>query len=241
MPEGEIERLLMEENREGALEVYANLVEIFGKESVYLSAQKENPRLFTKIETFSAEENVPVVATKNVQYIEPKDAQAKEVLTAIRDNRTVDWTTLPLAGPNYFTSQEEMERDWQTEFEKRACLETGELADRCHVEIALDQHLLPRFPLNEGQNASDVLRQTAFAGLKERNLLGAEYQERLEYELKVITEMGFADYFLIVWDVIRYSREAGILTGPGRALRRVACFLCTQNYGCRPNSLQFAI
>ncbi|MBC8923851.1 hypothetical protein IAI17_39350, partial [Escherichia coli] len=78
-----------------------------------------------KIETFSAEENVPVVATKNVQYIEPKDAQAKEVLTAIRDNRTVDWTTLPLAGPNYFTSQEDMERDWQTEFEKRACLETG--------------------------------------------------------------------------------------------------------------------
>lgn len=60
------------------------------------------------------------------------------------------------------------------------------------------------------------MRQTAFAGLKERNLLGMEYQERLEYELKVITEMGFADYFLIVWDVIRYSREAGVLTGPGR-------------------------
>ncbi|MBC1970403.1 DNA polymerase III subunit alpha [Listeria marthii] len=213
---GEVERLLMEENRDGALEAYGNLVEIFGKESVYLSAQKENPRLFAKIEAFSAEENVAVVATKNVQYMEPKDAQAKEVLTAIRDNRTVDWTTLPLAGPNYFTSQDEMERDWQTDFEKRACLETEKLAERCHVEIALDQHLLPRFPLEEAQNASEVLRQTAYAGLKERDLLAEEYQARLDYELKVITEMGFADYFLIVWDVIRYSREAGILTGPGR-------------------------
>lgn len=213
---GEVERLLMEDNQDGALEAYENLVTIFGKDSVYLSVQKENPRLFAKIETFCAEEKVRAVATKDVQYIEPKDAQAREVLTAIRDNRTVDWTTLPLAGSNYFTSQDEMERVWQTDFEKKACEETGKLADRCQVEIALDQHLLPRFPIADNQKASDVLQQTAYAGLKERGLMRAEYQERLDYELKVITEMGFADYFLIVWDVIRYSREAGILTGPGR-------------------------
>lgn len=106
---------------------------------------------------------------------------------------------------------------YTSEFERKALAESGEIAARCHAEIDMHQQLLPRFPLPKGEEAATVLRETAYRGLKARGLdEQPEYQERLSYELNVITEMGFADYFLIVWDVMKYAREHDILTGPGR-------------------------
>ncbi|WP_239254952.1 DNA polymerase III subunit alpha [Listeria ilorinensis] len=213
---GEIERLLHEENQDGARQVAEAFQQMFGGTAFYLSLEKRNTRYSELITTFAETNGYPVIASKNVRYLKPTDVKAYRVLTAIRDNETIDWTNLETSGPAYFAAPEEVEELFQSPFEKEALAENGRIAARCQAEITLHQHLLPRYPLPVGEQATQVLKQTAYEGLKLRGLDQREYIERLDYELDVIARMGFADYFLIVWDVMRYAREASILTGPGR-------------------------
>ncbi|WP_099221294.1 DNA polymerase III subunit alpha [Listeria costaricensis] len=213
---GEIERLLHEENQDGARQVAETFQKMFGGTAFYLSLEKRNTRYSEMITTFAEANGYPAIASKNVRYLKPTDVKAYRVLTAIRDNETIDWTNLETSGPAYFASPEEVEELFQSPFEKEALAENGRIAARCQAEIALHQHLLPRYPLPPEEAAVQVLKQTAYEGLKLRGLDQREYIERLDYELDVIAKMGFADYFLIVWDVMRYARKASILTGPGR-------------------------
>ena len=94
---------------------------------------------------------------------------------------------------------------------------TLEVAERCNVEIELDRILLPKFDVPEGRDAFDYLVEQCEKGLQKRyDKVTAELQERLKYELKTIKEMGFTDYFLIVWDFIRFAKQNGVSVGPGR-------------------------
>lgn len=214
---GEIEQLLLEGKEESADEVARYYTELVGAEYFYLTLQKEHSTLAKLIQNFAETRNLPITVTKDVRYILPRDVQAKEVLAAIRDNTTVDWESLELVGSAYFASEAEMETLYTTDFERKALFESGKIAARCQVEIKMNQHLLPRFPLQAGERATDALAKVAVQGLKERGLDGqSDYEERLSYELRIINDMGFADYFLIVWDVMKYAREHDILTGPGR-------------------------
>lgn len=214
---GEVEHLLMDSSPESAAEVTAYWQSIFSQDSFFLSIQAENPRLKEAVQNFSSAQEIDVVLTKDVQYLEAGDVRAQEVLMAIRDNRTVDYEKLPLAGPNFLASADEMAASLTTDFEQQAYEQTAKIAARCQVVIPMGLQLLPRFPLRSGSNASAELEKLALAGLQERNVArDKRYLDRLHYELDVITKMGFQDYFLIVWDVMRFAREVGILTGPGR-------------------------
>ncbi|MBC1603943.1 DNA polymerase III subunit alpha [Listeria rocourtiae] len=213
---GEIERLIRQGMYEDAQLVVTKWREIAGESEFYMTLQKENPH-YEAILNFCEGNQIPAVATKNVQYLEPNGVRSTEILRAIRDNETVAWHNLPLTGGAYFATPEEMENLFTTPFEKEALKLTTKIADMCHVEIAMDQHLLPKFPLANGFEAGPVLKDLCYEALKKRVMNPDKiYWERLDYELKVIQEMGFSDYFLIVWDVMKYSRENGILTGPGR-------------------------
>lgn len=213
---GEIERLIRQGMIEDARIVVSKWQEIAGESGFYMTLQKENPA-YEAIRDFCENEQLPAVATKNVQYLEPKGVRSTEILRAIRDNETVAWHNLPTAGGAYFAGPEEMERLFVTPFEQEALHRAGEIAELCHVDIAMDQHLLPKFPLAPGFEAGPVLKDLCYEALLKRVANpDAVYWERLNYELKVIQDMGFSDYFLIVWDVMKYSRENGILTGPGR-------------------------
>ncbi|MFD1707942.1 DNA polymerase III subunit alpha [Siminovitchia sediminis] len=215
---GEIEQLLLSEMPDKAKEALERCLAIFGK-NFYLSLQKhkENPADWCEqLAAFAEEHNVHTVVTNDVRYLNQEDSFACKCLHAIRDGEKLDITNdfLYKSGDCYFKSQEEMTALFSGYPE--ALENAGKIAEECNVMIETDRHLLPKYPLPPNQTAKEVLLRQCRAGLEARGAKGAEYEERLEYELKVIDQMGFNDYFLIVWDFMKYARDQGILTGPGR-------------------------
>ena len=165
----------------------------------------------------AASTGLPLVATGDVHYLRHEDARAHEALLCIQSGDT-------LANPNhwrfdtdqfYFKSPEEMAQDFLDYPE--AVRRTLEIAERCSVAIELSVIRLPHFPTPDGRDAFDYLVELCEKGLQKRyGTVTPELQDRLRFELKTIREMGFADYFLIVWDFIRFAKTNGIGVGPGR-------------------------
>ncbi len=199
------------------------LVNIFGKDQVYVELQDGGIDIQTRINprlaALAGDAGLPLVGTGDVHYLTAADAIPHEALLCIQTNDTLD-------NPNrfrfsnhgfYLKSQQEMydlmARPWGEDMLRR----TTEIAERCDAHIDLDALHLPKFDVPDGKTAVAYLRELAEAGLRER--YGAETPElrrRLEFELKTIEEMGFPDYFLIVWDFIRFARSDGVSVGPGR-------------------------
>jgi DNA polymerase-3 subunit alpha len=160
---------------------------------------------------------MPTVATGDVHYLRHEDARAHEALLCIQSGDS-------LKNPNhwkfetdhfYFKSPEEMALDFPGH--EDAMRRTLEVADRCNVEIELGQIHLPRYDVPEGRDSFDYLVELCEKGLQKRyGTSTPELEERLRYELKTIKEMGFTDYFLIVWDFIHFAKTHGVSVGPGR-------------------------
>lgn len=164
---------------------------------------------------FTTERDTVVVS--DVRYLKPADVKSLAVLEAIRDNAIINWETLAPTGTHYLTSPAELETLWHTPEQREALERTALIADASEVTIELNQTLLPKFKTPDGIEAQVYLRRLAEAGLKQRFSNPAHpYVERLNYELGIINEMGFNDYFLIVWDLMHHAQTQGILTGPGR-------------------------
>jgi DNA polymerase-3 subunit alpha len=212
----------LEENRAGdARSDLDRLAQIFGRESTYVEIQNAgldvqgriNP-LLTKL---AQEAGLPMVATGDVHYLRHEDAKAHEALLCVQSGDS-------LRNPNhwrfdtdqfFFKSPAEMASDFPGHEE--ALRRTLELAERCTVELELGRILLPRFPVPEGKDAFDYLVELCEKGLHKRyERPTPELNERLRFELKTIKEMGFADYFLIVWDFVGFAKRNGIQVGPGR-------------------------
>ena len=197
------------------------LAQIFGRGQTYVEIQNaglaEQARINPLLADLSAEAKLPLVATGDVHYLRPEDARAHEALLCIQSGDS-------LKNPNhwkfdsdqfYFKTPEEMALDFPDYGE--ALARTLEIAERCTVTLELDRILLPTFPTPDGRDAFGYLAELAEAGLRRRyDRETPELRERLQLELKTIGEMGFADYFLIVWDFVRFARENGIGVGPGR-------------------------
>jgi DNA polymerase-3 subunit alpha len=199
------------------------LVGIFGRDQVYVELQDGGIDIQTRINprlaALATDAGVPLVGTGDVHYLTAADAIPHEALLCIQTNDTLD-------NPNrfrfsnhgfYLKSPQEMydlmARPWGEDMLRR----TVEIADRCNAHIELDVLHLPRFDVPDGKTSVAYLRELAEAGLRER--YGSETPElrtRLEFELRTIEEMGFPDYFLIVWDFIRFARSDGVSVGPGR-------------------------
>src|SRR5438874_8621710 len=160
---------------------------------------------------------LPLVATGDVHYLMHDDARAHEALLCIQSGDS-------LKNPNhwkfdtdhfYFKSPEEMALDFPGH--EDAMRRTLEVAERCNVEIELGRILLPKYPTPEDRDAFDYLVELCEKGLARRyDKIDTNLRERLQFELKTIHEMGFTDYFLIVWDFVTFAKRNGVSVGPGR-------------------------
>lgn len=153
-------------------------------------------------------------ALNKIYYLNETDAQGYRALCALRNEKKLNDTSLPLIKGRYFLSQEEMEKL----YDHALLMRTEEIASACHVDLAAITTSLPDYPVPDGLTYEQYLTQLALAGLKKR--LGGHveesYVQRLRYELSIIVKMHFESYFLIVYDYIRYAKKKGILVGPGR-------------------------
>src|SRR5882762_5566134 len=212
----------LDENRltdaEGELD---RLTQTFGRDNVYVELQNAHldvqARILPQLAQLAQKLSLQTVATGDVHYLRDTDARAHEALLCIQSGDS-------LKNPNhwkfetdhfYFKSPDEMLLDFPGH--EDALRRTLEIAERCSVEIDLSQIHLPRFDVPEGRDSFDYLVEQCEKGLQRRyDKVTSELQERLKYELKTIKEMGFTDYFLIVWDFIRFAKQNGVSVGPGR-------------------------
>ena len=177
-----------------------------------LRVDQRTYELSLRLNEFANHVNTQVVALNDVRYLNKEDAQTLSLLRAVKENKSVN--EIPIQDvQRYFKTELEM----KTLYEDipNAIEQTEVIAKLCEVEIPLQQHLLPRYPTDEGVTADAYLEALCYKGLLKR-YGHQEYAGRLMYELSVISEMGFSDYFLIVWDFIKYAKLHDIYVGPGR-------------------------
>ena len=193
----------------------------FGPDNYFLEMQdhglSEDSMVNQGVMRISQETGIPMVCTNDSHYIYAEDWEAHDVLLCIQTNRKVqEENRMRYEGGNYYLKSEE-EMAALFPYAPEALANTRKIADRCNVNIVFGEHKIPRFDVPEGYTAESYLRELCETGLAERyDPVTPELKERLEHELSVITNMGFVDYFLIVWDFIKYARSVGIMVGPGR-------------------------
>jgi DNA polymerase III subunit alpha len=212
----------LEESRPGdARAELDRLAQVFGRENTYVELQNAGlevqQRVNPELVKLAAEAKLPLVATGDVHYLTAADAYSHEALLCIQSGDS-------LKNPNhwrfdtnefYFKSPAEMALDFPGH--EDAMRRTLEVAERCNVEIELGKILLPEFPVPDGRDAFDYLVELCEKGLERRyDKVTSELRERLQFELKTVREMGFADYFLIVQDFIGFAKRNGVSVGPGR-------------------------
>ena len=212
-----IQKGLVDEAKKAALK-YQN---IFGKDNYFLELQDHGIPAQQSVNSvllrMSKELDIPLVATNDVHYTYAQDAQPHDVLLCLQTGKKVaDEDRMRYEGGQYYvTSEEEMKGLFPYAWE--AVENTQRIADRCHVEIEFGNYKVPRYDAPEGYDSWSYLNKLCQDGMKERYPEDdGTLQERLHYELDTIKNMGFVDYFLIVWDYINFCRENGIAVGPGR-------------------------
>ena len=197
------------------------LQDIFGKGNFFLELQDhgipEQQTVNTGLLRMSKDLSIDLVATNDVHYIYDTDAEAHDILLCIQTGKKVaDEDRMRYEGGQYYLkSAEEMAELFP--YAREAIENTHKIAERCHVEIEFNHYKLPHFEVPEGFTSEGYLRHLCQEGLVHRyGEEAGKYQKRLDYELDTIVTMGFVDYFLIVWDFIKYAKDHGIPVGPGR-------------------------
>ncbi len=208
---------LYDEGKERALALQA----IFGEGNFFLELQDHgipDQRLVNQsLLRLHRETGIPLVATNDIHYVLEEDATAHDVLLCIQTQAKVsDENRMRYEGGQYYMkSPEEMAELFP--YAQEALENTWNISNRCHVEITFGEYKLPKFDVPDGYTPFEYLQKLCMDGLKVRYPSNyEEHLERLHYELNTIRNMGFVDYFLIVWDFIRYAKENDIPVGPGR-------------------------
>ena len=218
---GEIPVLLQQRRFNDALKAADTYFNIFGKDNFYLELQgnsiPEQKIVNEGLIKISKELNIPLVATNDVHYLIRNKAASHEALLCIQTQTTLDDPKRMRFQTDefYFTSPEEMKELFKDNPE--AITNTLEIASRCNLELDFSKVHLPKYEPPSGQTKDEFLRQLCQQGLGERfQKTAPTIKERLEHELEIIKDTGFASYFLIVWDFIHYAKSHGIPVGPGR-------------------------
>ena len=219
---GEIPNKILKEDYEGARAAARRMNELFGQGNFFLELQDHGLRDQTQVNSvimrMSKELDIPLVVTNDVHYIKEEDAVPHDILLCIQTGKLVtDEDRMRYEGGQFFLkSEEEMQRVFP--YAKEAMENTHKIAERCNVNIVFGQQKVPKFDVPEGHDAYSYLQELCETGLKKRygNPPPQELKERLDYELTTIRNMGYVDYFLIVWDFIRFAKSQGIAVGPGR-------------------------
>ena len=218
---GELPVLILQNNLDGARRCIAEYIDIFGKDNYFLEIQdhdmEEEHKVAQALKQLAKEFDLGLVATNDLHYVHKEDAAAQDILLCIQTTSNVDEPDR-MRFPNdsfYLKSYEEMEQlfgDCPESLEN-----TNKIADRCNVKLEFGHLLLPEFPVPEGFDAVSYLRHLCEEALPERyEVVDEAVRKRLDFELDIINTMGYACYFLIVWDFINYCRSHDIPVGPGR-------------------------
>ena len=218
---GEVARFLTKGLYEEAKKTALEYQEIFGEGNFFLELQDHgipeqglvNQQLFK----MSEETGIELVATNDIHYTYAEDAKPHDILLCIQTGKKLsDENRMRYDGGQYYVkSEEEMLRLFP--YAKQALENTQKIADRCHVEIEFGVTKLPKYDVPDGYTSWEYLQKLCYEGLEKRyGDPSQELKERLSYELETIHQMGYVDYFLIVWDFIKYAKDHGISVGPGR-------------------------
>ncbi len=218
---GAIPQYLMEEDYDSAKEYARKLSAIFGPDRFYLELQdhgiQEQISVNQGVLRLARETGLPLIVTNDAHYLRREDARMQDVLLCVQTGKTVDDENRMKFGTDefYLKSEEELRQLFSNLDE--AFENTAKIADMCNLEFTFHEYHLPSFPVPEGYTNEEYFRKLCYDGFRERYAEPPEsYKERLEYEIGVISRMGYVNYYLIVWDFIRYAKEQGIPVGPGR-------------------------
>ena len=218
---GEVPRYIVKGLYQEAKNVAQRYLDCFGKGNYFLELQDhgipEQRTVNTALVRISKELDIPLVATNDIHYTYAEDVEAHDILLCIQTAKKVsDEDRMRYEGGQYYVKSE-LEMRELFPYAQEAISNTALIADRCNVEIEFGVTKLPKFDVPDGYDSWSYLNKLCFDGLEERYANNKEqHMEKLNYELDVIKNMGYVDYFLIVWDFINWARENGIPVGPGR-------------------------
>ena len=217
---GIIPRLILRDKYQDACKEAVRLQNIFGRGNFFLELQDhgipEQRTVNSQLMRMSDELDIPLICTNDIHYTYDTDAQAHDILLCIQTGKKqADKDRMRYEGGQYYMkSPEEMQALFS--YAPDAVRNTEEIAQRCNVEIEFGVQKLPRFYVPEGFTSYEYLEMLCEEGLRKRYPNYTDYEERLHFELDTIREMGYVDYFLIVWDFINYAKSNDIMVGPGR-------------------------
>ena len=221
---GDVPKLLLQGRYDEARDLALEFESIMGKGNYFLEMQdhglREQKLVNQGLIRISQETGIPLVCTNDVHYLHREDAKAQEILMCIQTGKKLsDENRMRMDTDQMYLKSEEEMRAAFPQFEE-AIARTGEIAKRCNVEFEFGNYHLPDFPVPDNEPHDHYLHRLCMDGAIARygslDALDGEVGRRLEYEYSMICRMGYVDYFLIVWDFIRYARSRGIPVGPGR-------------------------
>lgn len=219
---GEIPRLILDNDMDGAIEKVKYYEQLFGKDNFYLELQnhgiKEQAIVNKGITEIAKKLGIPLAATNDCHYVDKKDAETHNILMCIQTNHTIndnDRMEFP-TDEFYIKTEDEMRQLFPNE--PQAIDNTQNIADRCNVEFEFGNTKLPHFEVPNGEDHFEYFKRQCYEGLYKNYGVNPEQSliDRLEYELGVVRQMGYVDYYLIVNDFIQYAKSQGIPVGPGR-------------------------
>jgi len=219
--QGEIAQGVLTNNSEKLEEALDDYIEIFGREDFYIEIQdtgvSEQRELNRALLALAREKELKAVVTNDVHYINKGDHTLQDILICIQTGQKVnDTKRMKIESKDmYLKSREELEEVFPDN--KKELDISLEIAKKCNLELEFGKFKFPEYPLEEGKNIDDFLKELVYKGLEKRyEVIDEKIRARADYELDVILSMGYSSYFVIVWDFIDYAKKMGIPVGPGR-------------------------
>jgi len=218
---GGVQQYLLEEQYDEAKAYALQMAEIFGEDNFYLELQDhgipEQRAVNQGLLRMARETELPLVVSNDAHYLRKEEAVTQDVLLCVQTGKTVDDTNrMKFQTDEFYLKSEEELRQLFPNCDE-AFENTVKIAERCNLEFVFNEYHLPSFPVPEGYTNEEYFRKLCMDGFRERYSDPPQsYLDRLEYEIGVISRMGYVNYYLIVWDFIRYAKESGIPVGPGR-------------------------
>lgn len=218
---GDIPMLILTQRYDEAEQMALKFNSIFGDGNFYLELQdhgiEDEQRVNHELVRISRRTGIPLVVTNDVHYVDKSDAEVHDILLCIQTGKTMDDPDRMRFQTDQFYLKSPLEMSESFAYIPEAIANSVTIAERCNVEFDFSRRYLPKYDVPAGFTAEQYLRYLCWEGIKKRyNDITPQIKERLEYELDIICRMGYVDYFLIVWDFVKYAKEHGIMVGPGR-------------------------
>ena len=186
--------------------------------TIYLGIESNQPLSISleQLEEWGQDFSMKLLPFVKSFYLKAEDDFSYRVLKAIGDGETLSTTQAEVSGQYYLQDEKALTKQWTALLEGKLVRQLTEFVDSLKWELPKHKLLLPKFQTPDGKTSQEYLVEICEQSLEEKDLMNDHYHARLKYELSIIHQMGFDDYFLIVWDIMKYAHEAGIQTGPGR-------------------------